>query len=94
MYLLDQSNLGIAILALLGAMVISKWVTTGTMLDRPGGGLLVWVADIYKLVFLLIANPVAAAGLITRRLETADPTHLPVTVGWLVRTTRTSSGLL
>ncbi len=83
MYLLDQRNLGFAILALLGAMVISKWVATGTILDRPGGSLLAWTADIYKLLFLLIVNPLTAIGLITHRLETVDPTHLPISVRWL-----------
>ena len=83
MVLLDQRNLGFAILALLGAMVISKWVATGTILDRPSGSLLAWTADIYKLMFLLIVTPLAAIGLITRRLETVDPTHLPMSVRWL-----------
>jgi protein-S-isoprenylcysteine O-methyltransferase Ste14 len=83
MYLLDPRNLGVAILALLGTMVISKWVATGTILDRPGGRLLAWTADIYKLAFLLIVNPLAAIGLITHRLDTVDPTHLPVSEPWL-----------
>jgi hypothetical protein len=48
MYLLDQRNLGFAILALLGAMVLSKWVATGTILDRPDGSLLAWTADLYN----------------------------------------------
>jgi protein-S-isoprenylcysteine O-methyltransferase Ste14 len=83
MHLLDQRYLGFAIVALLGAMVISKWVATGTILDRPSGSWLAWIADIYKLMFLLIANPLAAVGLIAHRLETADPTHLLVSVRWL-----------
>src|SRR5512136_1613257 len=93
MVLLDQRILGFAILALLGAMVISKWVATGTILDRPGGSPLAWAADIYKLVFLLIVNPLAAIGLITGRLGTADPTHLPVSVPWL-RDALAGGGLL
>ncbi len=83
MYLLDQRNLGFAILALLGAMVISKWVATGTILDRPGDSLLARTVDIYKLIFLLIVNPLAARGLIAHRLETVDPTHLAISAHWL-----------
>ncbi len=83
MYLLDQRNLGIAILALLGGMVISKWAATGTILDRPGGSLLAWIADLYKLMFLLVVNPLAAAGLLFHRPETADPAQLTVSAHWL-----------
>jgi len=64
-------------------MVLSKWVATGTILDRPSGSLLAWTADVYKLMFLLIVIPLAAIGLITHRLETGDPTHLPLSVRWL-----------
>jgi protein-S-isoprenylcysteine O-methyltransferase Ste14 len=83
MYLLEQRNLGMAILALLGGMVIAKWAATGTVLDRPGGGWLVWIADLYKLVFLLVVNPLAAIGLIAQRLDTADPAQLLVSARWL-----------
>jgi protein-S-isoprenylcysteine O-methyltransferase Ste14 len=83
MDLLDPRNLGVAILALLGAMVLSKWAATGTILDRPGDRLLARTVDIYKLIFLLVVIPLAAVGLITGRLETMDPTHLPVSVPWL-----------
>jgi hypothetical protein len=29
-------------------MVLSKWVATGTILDRPDGSLLAWTADLYN----------------------------------------------
>jgi protein-S-isoprenylcysteine O-methyltransferase Ste14 len=84
MHLLDQRSLGIAILTLLGVQVVIKRVATGSILDRPTGSLPIWAADVYNIFFLLIVNPAAAILLITRHAETADPTHLAVSVRWLL----------
>jgi protein-S-isoprenylcysteine O-methyltransferase Ste14 len=84
MHLLDQRVLGITILTLLTMLVAVKQVATGSILDRPAGGLAIWAADIYNIVFLLIVNPLAATLLITGRLETTDPTHLATGARWLL----------
>ena len=78
MHLFDQRLLGIGILFLLGLLVATKQVTTGSILDKPRGSLLVQLVNIFNLFFLLIVNPLAAFLLITRSLETIDPTHLTI----------------
>jgi protein-S-isoprenylcysteine O-methyltransferase Ste14 len=83
MHLLDQRALGIAILISLGVLVAVKQAATGSILDRPAATLPAWAADVYNLIFLLIVTPVAAILLITRQLETADPTHLAISARWL-----------
>ena len=60
MHLLDQRILGIAILCLLGILVTVKRVSTGSILDKPKGNLLVQLVNIFNLFFLLIVNPLAA----------------------------------
>jgi protein-S-isoprenylcysteine O-methyltransferase Ste14 len=76
MHLLDQRIIGILILLLLGSLVIVKRIATGSVLDKPGGDLLVRLVNTFNLFFLLIVSPVAAMLLITRRLEKIDPTHV------------------
>jgi len=60
MNLYDQRILGIAILCLLGILVTVKRVSTGSILDKPKGNLLVQLVNIFNLFFLLIVNPLAA----------------------------------
>jgi len=78
MHLFDQRILGIAILFLLGMLVAVKQVATGSILDKPKGGLIVQFVNIFNLFFLLVVNPLAAILLIARRLATIDPTHLTI----------------
>lgn len=82
MHLLDQALLGIAILVLLGMLVVVKQVTTGAILDRPKGNLLVQVVNVFNLFFLLVVNPVAALLLIMRQMATTDPTHFVIDQPW------------
>ena len=85
MHLLDQRTLGIVILLLLGMVVIVKRMATGCILkDKPKGNLWIWLTHIFNLFFLLVANPLAAMLLITRRLEAVDATHLAIDVPWLL----------
>jgi len=60
MNLYEQRILGIAILCLLGILVTVKRVSTGSILDKPKGNLLVQLVNIFNLFFLLIVNPLAA----------------------------------
>ena len=78
MHLLDQRILGIAILLLLGMLVTVKRLTTGSILDRPEGSLMVQIVNIFNLFFLLVVNPLAAILLIARRLTAVDPTHVTI----------------
>ena len=78
MNLLGQMTLGIVILLLLGIVVIVKRAATGAVLDRPQGGLLVQLVNVFNLFFLLVVNPSAAILLMTRRLEALDPTHVNI----------------
>lgn len=78
MHLMGQTTLGIAILLLLGLLVVVKRVTTGAILDRPQGSLLVQLVNVFNLFFLLVVNPVAAVLLVTSRLEVLDPTRVKV----------------
>ena len=84
MHLLGQAVLGIAIVALLGALVVVKRISTGSILDKPQDSLLIQLVNIFNLFFLLVVNPLAAVGLIAGRLTTIDPTHLAVSAGWLL----------
>ena len=84
MHLLDQRTLGIVILLLLAVLVITKQRATGSILkDKPKGNLRVWLTHIFNLFFLLLANPLAALLLITKHLESVDPTHLALGMPWL-----------
>jgi protein-S-isoprenylcysteine O-methyltransferase Ste14 len=57
-------------------LVVIKQITTGSILDKPKGNLLVHVVNIFNLFFLLVANPLVAILLITRYFEVFDPTRL------------------
>jgi len=84
MHLLGQRLLGIIILLLLAMLVTVKRKTTGSVLDKPTGGGLVQLVNVFNLFFLLVVNPAAAVSLIARRLDTIDPTHVTVTIPWLL----------
>lgn len=84
MHLLDQRILGIVILFLLGMLVTVKQISTGSILDKPKGNLLVQVVNIFNLFFLLVVNPLAAVLLILRRLATTDPTHIVIDTPWIL----------
>ncbi len=78
MTLLGPTALGIIILLLLGMLVLVKRISTGDILDKPQGNLLVQLVNIFNLFFLLIVNPLAAILLLANRLPTLDPTHLAI----------------
>ena len=82
MYLINQRILGIVIVLLLGMLVITKQVTTGSILDKPKGKFLVQLVNIFNLFFLLVVNPLVAILLITQQLATADPS------AWILRICR------
>lgn len=84
MHLVEERLLGIGILSLLGMMVVVKRITTGSILDKPQGGLMVRLVNIFNLFFLLVVNPLAAILLIARSLEAIDPTHVTVGLPWLL----------
>jgi protein-S-isoprenylcysteine O-methyltransferase Ste14 len=85
MYLLDQRALGVVMLLLLVMLVAIKHLATGSILrDRPNGNLRIWFTHTFNLFFLLIVNPMAAVLLMTRYLETVDPTHIAIEVPWLL----------
>lgn len=78
MNLLSPTILGILIVLLLGALVYVKYTATGSVLDKPGGGLLVQAVNVFNLFFLLVVNPLAAIGLISGILPRLDPTHFTI----------------
>ena len=84
MHLIDQRILGIAMLFLLGMLVTVKRVATGSILDKPQGNLMVQLVNIFNLFFLLVVNPLAAILLITRRLQTIDPTYMTIDEPWVL----------
>ncbi len=79
MYLIDQRILGIVIVLLLGVLVVTKQVTTGSILDKPKGKFLVQLVNIFNLFFLLVVNPLVAILLLTQQLATVDPTRVEIT---------------
>ena len=82
MHLFGERILGIAILALLAMLVAVKRVSTGSILDKPKGNVVVQLVNIFNLFFLLVVNPLAGLLLISRRLEVTDPTHLIIKARW------------
>jgi protein-S-isoprenylcysteine O-methyltransferase Ste14 len=84
MYLIDQRIFGIVIVLLLGMLVVTKQVTTGSILDKPKGKFLVQLVNVFNLFFLLIVNPLVAILLITRHLATVDATRLDIVNPWLL----------
>jgi protein-S-isoprenylcysteine O-methyltransferase Ste14 len=80
-----QIPLGIIILCLLAMLVIVKQVSTGSILgDKPKGGFLIWVVNVFNLFFLLIVNPLAGILLVTRHMDTFDPTRITIDAPWLL----------
>lgn len=84
MHLVDQRILGIAILFLLAMLVIVKWVSTGSVLDKPKGNFLVQLVNVFNLFFLLIVNPLAALLLITGSQPASDPSHVAIREPWVL----------
>ncbi len=82
MHVLGQTILGIAILVLLGVLVVAKRTATGSVLDRPGGNLLVQLVNVYNLIFLLVVNPLTAILLLAGSLPGLDPTHIAINDPW------------
>jgi protein-S-isoprenylcysteine O-methyltransferase Ste14 len=78
MRLLDQRLVGVVIVLVLGLLVVVKRRATGSMIDLPGGDLLVKTVNIFNLLFLLVVSPLAAILLITRSAASIDPTHVGV----------------
>jgi protein-S-isoprenylcysteine O-methyltransferase Ste14 len=85
MHVMNQTVLGALIILLLATLVVIKRVTTGSILEKPNPGFLLWLVNIFNLFFLLIANPLAAILLVTGRINGFDPTSLEITPGWLLR---------
>jgi len=84
MHLFDQKVLGIMMLFLLGILVVVKQIATGSVLDKPKGNFLVRLVNSFNLFFLLIVAPFTAVLLMTRHLETIDPTHIIIADPWLL----------
>jgi protein-S-isoprenylcysteine O-methyltransferase Ste14 len=85
MHLLDQRTLGITILVLLAGLVVTKKMTTGSILgERPGSNLWTWIPHLFNLFFLLVANPLTAILLITGHLEFVDSSRLAIDIPWLL----------
>jgi protein-S-isoprenylcysteine O-methyltransferase Ste14 len=82
---LDQTILGAVILLMLGVLVVVKRMSTGSIIrEKPEGGIFLWFTHIFNLFFLLIVNPLAGLLLVTRRLDKLDPTHITITVPWIL----------
>jgi protein-S-isoprenylcysteine O-methyltransferase Ste14 len=91
---LDQRTLGIVILSLLGLLVVTKRIATGSVLkDRPDGGLRLWLTHLFNLSFLLVVNPLAATLLIARKLA-LDPTNFVIEAPWALGLWQTACLLL
>jgi protein-S-isoprenylcysteine O-methyltransferase Ste14 len=84
MHLLNQRALGILILILLGILVVIKRLATGSILEKPKGSFLLWLVNIFNLLFLLIINPFAAILLIMEKMEAADPSFLVINSGLIL----------
>ncbi len=76
MHIINQKLLGILILVLLGALVVIKRYATGSILEKAKGGFLLWLVNIFNLLFLLIINPLAAILLLMEKIDTVDPSFL------------------
>ncbi len=79
MHIIGQRALGVVILILVALVVSVKQLSSGSILDeRPRGGALIWVVNIFNLLFLLVVNPVTAVLLIARRFAAVDPVHVAI----------------
>ena len=56
MHTIDQRFLGVLIVLLLAILVAVKRIATGSILEKPTGGLLLWLVNIFNLFFLLIGE--------------------------------------
>jgi len=91
MLLLSQRGLGILILVLLGALVVVKRITTGSVVEcKSGDNLWVWLTNSFNLFFLLAVNPLAALLLITGHLESVDVSHFAIHTPRLVKCLETA----
>jgi len=77
-----QRIFGITIFLLLGALVTVKRIATGSIFERPKGSLLVQFVNIYNLIFLLVATPLAAELLIRQYPEFLTPIDLGINLTW------------
>ena len=84
MHLINQRALGILIIVLLGILVVIKRVATGSILEKPKGSILLWLVNLFNLLFLLIINPLAAILLIMENMETVDPSSLVIKSGLIL----------
>jgi protein-S-isoprenylcysteine O-methyltransferase Ste14 len=81
MHLLSQQVLGILIVLLLVMLVVVKRAATGSILETPKGGSLLWLVNIFNLLFLLVINPLAAILLLMEKINMVDPSFLTITNG-------------
>jgi protein-S-isoprenylcysteine O-methyltransferase Ste14 len=84
MHLINQRTLGILIIVLLGILVIIKRVATGSILEKPKGSIILWLVNIFNLLFLLIINPLAAILLIMEKMQSVDPNFLVIYSGLIL----------
>jgi protein-S-isoprenylcysteine O-methyltransferase Ste14 len=84
MHLINQRALGFLILILLGILVVIKRMATGSILEKPKGSFLLWLVNIFNLLFLLIINPLAAILLIMEKMEAVDPSFLVLNSGLIL----------
>jgi protein-S-isoprenylcysteine O-methyltransferase Ste14 len=84
MHLINQRALGILIIVLLGILVAIKRLATGSILEKPKGSFLLWLVNIFNLLFLLIINPLAAILLIMEKMEVVDPSFLIINSGMIL----------
>jgi protein-S-isoprenylcysteine O-methyltransferase Ste14 len=84
MHLINQRALGFLILILLGILVVIKRIATGSILEKPKGSFLLWLVNIFNLLFLLIINPLAAILLIMEKMEAVDPSFLVINSGLIL----------
>ncbi|HEX7503137.1 MAG TPA: isoprenylcysteine carboxylmethyltransferase family protein [Acidobacteriota bacterium] len=83
MDLFGQRNLGIVMALLLVALVVVKRLASGSIFDKPQGGWLLQLVNIFNLFFLLVVNPLTAALLIARRIELIDATRIAIGTPWV-----------
>jgi protein-S-isoprenylcysteine O-methyltransferase Ste14 len=84
MHIVNQAAAGILILILLAMLIVVKQRATGSILEKPSGTPLLLLVNSFNLVFLLVANPLAAILLVTRSVDALDPSHFAVHVRWLL----------
>jgi protein-S-isoprenylcysteine O-methyltransferase Ste14 len=85
MHLFDQRILGVLVLLLMAMLVAVKRIATGSILEKPTGGLLARSVNTFNLFFLLVVNPLAAVLLLLRRMDLLDCAQLAISTPWLLR---------